>query len=114
MNILVITKKEQQFINAYFEAIDFTDTGDTDQPESGTELDDSFKRESIIDCLSFYSRIYYYLSYDRIEEAAHDFWYTRNGHGVGFWDGDWETYGDMFTKIAEGYGETNSYFEEIL
>ena len=21
--------------------------------------------------------------------AGHDFWLTRNGHGAGFWDGDW-------------------------
>jgi hypothetical protein len=23
-------------------------------------------------------------------KAGRDFWYTRNGHGCGFWDGDWE------------------------
>ena len=23
------------------------------------------------------------------EYAGHDFWLTRNGHGCGFWDGDW-------------------------
>lgn len=22
--------------------------------------------------------------------AGHDFWLNRNGHGCGFWDGDWE------------------------
>ncbi len=22
--------------------------------------------------------------------AGHDFWLTRNGHGAGFWDGDWD------------------------
>lgn len=21
---------------------------------------------------------------------CHDFWLTRNGHGAGFWDGDWD------------------------
>lgn len=28
--------------------------------------------------------------------AGHDFWLTRNGHGSGFWDGDWPK------GIAEG------------
>ena len=23
------------------------------------------------------------------DQAGHDFWLTRNGHGAGFWDGDW-------------------------
>jgi hypothetical protein len=23
-------------------------------------------------------------------QAGHDFWLTRNGHGAGFWDGDWD------------------------
>ena len=36
--------------------------------------------------------------------AAHDFWLTRNGHGVGFWDGDWTT-GEALTAIAERFGE---------
>lgn len=29
------------------------------------------------------------------EMAAHDFWLTRNGHGAGFWDGDWEDTPDI-------------------
>lgn len=24
-----------------------------------------------------------------VESAGHDFWLNRNGHGAGFWDGDW-------------------------
>ena len=27
---------------------------------------------------------------DEITQIAHDFWLTRNGHGAGFWDGDYE------------------------
>lgn len=23
------------------------------------------------------------------DQMGHDFWLTRNGHGAGFWDGDW-------------------------
>ena len=112
-----ITEKERQFYNAYLEAIDFTDTGDIGQPPHGTELDVFYMREALIDCLSFYQRIACYISDDRIEEAAHDFWFTRNGHGAGFWDGDWDdvlgNYGEKFTKIAEGYGETDVYFEDV-
>ncbi len=110
MNI-ELTDKEAAFCAAYFQAVDFTETGDTDQPESGTELDEDFIRESTIDCLAFYSRIACYLSDDEHEPAGHDFWLTRNGHGAGFWDGDWPTYGDKFTEIAKSFGEVHAYFE---
>ena len=79
------TEKEQLFINAYIEAIFFTDTGDVDQPTSDSKLDESFERESIIDYLAFYSRIELYLSPENISQAGHDFWLTRNRHGTGFW-----------------------------
>ena len=35
--------------------------------------------------------------------AGHDFWLTRNRHGAGFWDGDWED-GEELTKDAHAYG----------
>lgn len=72
------------------------------------------------------------------EQAGRDFWYTRNGHGVGFWDrealddkdaylaagsprvGDptWADYktasanslGERLTKVAESFGQTWSDF----
>jgi hypothetical protein len=42
--------------------------------------------------------------------AAHDFWYTRNGHGAGFWDGDWnDPWADQLVAASRGFGEANSY-----
>lgn len=35
--------------------------------------------------------------------AGHDFWLTRNGHGAGFWDGDWGAYGDALDKAAKQF-----------
>lgn len=35
------------------------------------------------------------LEYEDEEHIAHDFWLTRNGHGVGYWNGD---YGDELGK----------------
>lgn len=32
--------------------------------------------------------------------ALPDFWLTRNGHGCGFWDGDWPEHGDELTDIC--------------
>ena len=44
------------------------------------------------------------------ESAGHDFWLTRNGHGAGFWDGDWgEPYGDALDKLSKRFGEVYLY-----
>lgn len=40
--------------------------------------------------------------------AGHDFWLTRNGHGAGFWDGDWET-GDELTAACKRFTEVDLY-----
>ena len=32
--------------------------------------------------------------------GAHDFWLTRNGHGAGFWDGDWPENGDALDSMV--------------
>jgi len=42
--------------------------------------------------------------------AGHDFWLTRNGHGAGFWDGDWpKEVGERLTKASKAYGEVDLY-----
>lgn len=42
--------------------------------------------------------------------AGHDFWLTRNGHGAGFWDGDWpEPQADLLDKAAKAVGELDLF-----
>lgn len=60
---------------------------------------------------SFWCRMWYYLDSekdfsrtdDKAGSAGHDFWLTSQGHGAGFWDGDWPKYGDMFTRLSKCY-----------
>lgn len=105
MNI-ELTEKERRFFEAYKEAIYFTDTGDIGQAATDAELCEVFERESLIDCLSFYQRIACFLSDDNIEQAGHDFWLTRNGHGAGFWDGDYsEKHEAELMKACEPFKE---------
>jgi hypothetical protein len=42
------------------------------------------------------------------EQAGHDFWLTRNGHGAGFWDRGLP-HGDALSDIARSYGECDLY-----
>ena len=45
-------------------------------------------REMVADCPSFLAdNLDAILAYGE-QQAAHDFYFTRNGHGVGFWEGD--------------------------
>lgn len=37
------------------------------------------------------------------EQAGHDFWLTRNGHGAGFWDRGLK-HGDELSKWAKSFG----------
>lgn len=47
--------------------------------------------------------------HDDETDAAHDFWLTRNGHGAGFWDGDWPTHGDALDTLCKTFGECEIY-----
>lgn len=40
--------------------------------------------------------------------AGHDFWYTRNGHGTGFWDSDLGDVGNKLSNIARHH-EVSAY-----
>jgi len=48
-----------------------------------------------------------------LEYAGHDFWLTRNGHGCGFWDGDWsEPEASALTAAAKSFGEIHPYVSD--
>lgn len=82
--------------------------------------------EMVAECADFQASFGAYIA-DDLGRAGHDFWLTRNGHGAGFWDGDWEvpffgtpipeifgtpryrTVGDYLTAMSKPYGEYNLY-----
>ncbi len=47
--------------------------------------------------------------YEDEDQAAHDLWLTRQGHGAGFWDGNWDHHGEgavwELTNAAKKLGE---------
>jgi hypothetical protein len=43
------------------------------------------------------------------EQAGHDFWLTRNGHGAGFWDRGLDVLGDRLAQAAHAWGECYAY-----
>lgn len=43
------------------------------------------------------------------DQAGRDFWYSRNGHGVGFWDRGLGEIGDKLHKAAQAFRQVDSY-----
>ena len=111
--IIKASRKEEKFINAYFETVAFTER---DERKYGM-LCDVWEREQIIECLAFIVYAECYLSDDNIEQAGADFWLSRNKHGTGFWDRDslyyTEQVRDRLQRKAEQFGEIDVYYEEV-
>lgn len=95
--------------------------------DEGTPLDDNYSISDIDaktlermkdDCNSFHTAVGHLLTEENCDYrgcpveayAGHDFWLTRNGHGCGFWDGDWEDEaGKELTRISKLFGEYDLY-----
>ncbi len=47
------------------------------------------------------------LCQEDLEHIGRDIWYTSAGHGIGFWDGDWDHLPNNFAKRATEWCEAN-------
>ncbi len=115
------------FSLAYIGAALATETDNSD-PSGGKPLDGNYDFDDIeaetfariiADCKDFQKK--YRELYEKggwsDESAGRDFWYTRNGHGTGFWDvglGDEqkEVVGGKLTQAAKSYGQYDLYLGE--
>lgn len=99
------------FTQAYIEAMFFTSTGVDDgdlRDMTLANLADETWRRIEDDCTKFQAANPYVLT--DLEQAGHDFWLTRNGHGAGFWDGDWpEPQATELTDAAKMFGMSDLY-----
>lgn len=109
---------ETEFSEAYIEALLFAST-DGDGDNLDKYYDSSDIAESEINriqeqCHAFLTRpevvkLAEDWGRDEYRSAGHDFFLTRNGHGAGFWDGDWGDDGDTLTAAAKSFGESEPY-----
>ena len=112
------------FVRGYIEAAYFTNTGTGDDAESGLqdasfgELSGEALAQACDTCAAFQTRAagLLALAYTRDgyddEAAGRDFWYTRNGHGVGYWDRDalaFDSLGEKLSSIARNFGSVDLY-----
>ena len=111
------------FTTAVIEAMRFTDTGEEDQPATDAPLHPEDHSKLTDDCSKFWEQVGHLVHdeftqrpdagfenwADAVRSAGHDFWLTRNGHGAGFWDGDWTLHGDALTTASEAAGSLGVY-----
>jgi predicted DNA-binding protein (UPF0251 family) len=101
-------KNLDAFTSAYIEALFFTDE-ERLQQEAGTDelqISEPSLWKIAEECQSFQIENAEALG-DDLARGGHDFWLTRNHHGVGFWDGDWpEEVAAKLTAAAHAYGES--------
>lgn len=100
------------FTRAYIEAMFWTDCGpDSEELADATfaELAPAALDGIKADCAAWQqenatllSQAYETPGYGDETQAGHDYWLTRNGHGVGFWDRDIGALGDQLSAACRG------------
>src|SRR5688500_762108 len=102
-----------EFTRAYIETALWSSTDESDPETGGDPMDQNYDLDDIApetlarmveDCRKFreaYGHLFtdehclkYGPDFGIDGRAGHDFWLTRNGHGAGFWDGDWSEEAD--------------------
>lgn len=100
------------FTRAYLECALWSTCDDNDAPLDQNygvaDFDKATLIQSAIDCQAFQAEFWQDIA-GREEKAGFDFWLTRNGHGAGFWDGDWGDNGDKLTAGSKAYGSVDLY-----
>lgn len=106
---------QEAFTTAYIQAIYSTETGDNEQPPADAELTPLCNAHCLNQCAAFWRAYEDLIVAAGVDpsQAGHDFWLTRNGHGVGFWDRP-EIYGeelaDQLTRASKACGEYDADF----
>jgi len=105
-----MTHNREAFLNAYIEAALWS-TGDGDlESLEAFEIAEETKAEMAKDCLNFLEDNKALLDGLDVKQCGHDFWLTRNGHGCGFYDGDYpEPKATLLTEASDKFGECSLY-----
>lgn len=101
------------FTEAYIETALWSSTDDDGNPLDDDygidDIDQATLQAMIDDCKAFQADHADDIG-QNYKQAGHDFWLTRNRHGAGFWDGDWEDQaGKRLTQASHTYGSFDMY-----
>jgi len=84
-----------------------------------SDCTDEMLSKAIKDCEAFKGKCEGAGLWDRMLELhdegqiGHDLWLTRNGHGAGFWESEWEEIGDQVTSLVRNhFSELDIWIDE--
>jgi hypothetical protein len=102
-----------EFFSSYIEAALWSENDEDGTPFDRDYGEEDFDEDTLkklrADAHRFYEN-YHPLFAGEESQAGHDFWLNRNGHGAGFWDGDWpEPQATKLSEASEAYGTVNIY-----
>jgi hypothetical protein len=106
----VAFKRCSEFEQGYILAMFFADTPEDEEWDFDDLHESAFKKIKD-DCAAFCAdqKTLDFIDGDE-GHAGRDLWYTRQGHGCGFWDGDWsDEAGKYLTARAKSLGECWPY-----
>lgn len=116
----MFAQESDPFLRAYLQAAICTESDaagnplDKD-PHADGRLDPGSYAAMALDCKAFKASLPAFAelvgdSTAGLSQAGHDFWLTRNRHGCGFNDGDWdEPSASLLTEAAHAMGEVSLY-----
>jgi len=108
----------QTFFDAYLECALRSSTDESDE-SGGNPMDQNYDvdafNKSCLAGLRAEAKDFYKLNEPKWcdalsdEQAGHDFWLTRNGHGAGFWDRGLLLLGYVLTQASKEFGVVDLY-----
>jgi hypothetical protein len=114
----------EAFLTGYVSCLLWAETDDL-APGGGSPLDENYDADDIApeakaeierDCRAFYADhtphradLDAFETVFSAEQAGHDFYLTRNGHGAGFWDRGLEDVGMRLTAACKPFGTQGAY-----
>ena len=106
-----------KFLNQYLETALWS-SADESTESGGYPLDDNYAIDDIgsetieqakLDIEEFKLKAGSLIDDFEDSNLGHDFWLTRNGHGAGFWDGDYpKEIGEKLTEISKTFKELHT------
>lgn len=102
------------FAKAYITGALWASSDDDGNPLENEELAPETAWQMVADCQDFQAAqaedlARFYESGHDVEQAGHDFWLTRNGHGAGFWDRGAGDVGRRLSDACKPYGSVDLY-----
>jgi hypothetical protein len=91
-----------------------------ENPDEGFTKDSQFADQTLLNiegsckktllyCFEVFPEDYHFDKHN-LYAIGKDLWLTRNGHGSGFWDGDWpEVIGEKLTAYCHAIGQREAY-----